>query len=160
MSYLQQRLNMKLGLVSKPVKQLKEIPAESEKKKAEKKAAKPAKDELNDWFNRIEKFEFESGKCRCWNCGEEILRPFARAAIAHILPKRKDHGFPSVATQPMNYLILGAGCGCHGHYDRSWGDASKMQIWPEAVRRFRMFAHTIPSEEFTRLPDILKNEIN
>ena len=159
MSYIEQRRNLKLGLVTKPVKEHKPIAAESEKKKAEKKAAKPSKDLQNDWFNEIEEREFANGKCNCWNCGDEILRPFARTAIAHILPKRKNM-FPSVATQPMNYLILGAGCGCHAEYDRTWEDASKMQVWPKAVERFLIFQSAIASDEFTRLPDILKEAAN
>lgn len=157
--YMTQRLNLKLGLVTKPVKEQKGIAQQSEKKKAEVKAAKPQKDLLNDWFNEIEEREWKNGKCNCWNCGEVILKPFARTAIAHILAKRKNQ-FPSVATQPMNYLILGASCGCHSEYDTSWEDASKMRIWPKAVERFLIFQSTITAEEFTRLPEVLTQEIN
>lgn len=158
-NYLLQRRNLKLGLTTNPVKEKKPIANESQKKKEEKKLQKPAKDLLNDWFNEIEEKEWQNGKCNCWNCGEVILKPFARTAIAHILPKRKNQ-FPSVATQPMNYLILGAGCGCHNEFDTSWSDASKMQVWKKAVERFLIFQHAISAEEFKRLPEVLVNEIN
>lgn len=79
----------------------------------------------------------------CWNCGEFIPEQYYRAASGHIFPKRKDYGFPSVATHPMNFLILGPGCGCHSKFDRSINDASKMKVWPIAVVRFNTFADQI-----------------
>jgi hypothetical protein len=72
---------------------------------------------------------------KCWECGARIFRPFYRAATAHIFPKKI---FPSIAIHPLNYLILGAGCGCHNKTHRL-DTFTKMGVWKEAVDRFRIF---------------------
>lgn len=76
----------------------------------------------------------------CCNCGEFITEKYYRHASAHIFPKAH---FPSIATHPSNYLILGAGCGCHSEFDSSIENAAKMKIWKIAVERFRLFEYTI-----------------
>jgi hypothetical protein len=154
--YLLSRREIMMGVKSKPEKaKYAGIPKQSEKKKAELKAGKPAKDNLNDWFKEIDNKECPGVSTTCWNCGEVILKPFMRAAIAHVLPKRKNL-FPSVATHPMNYLILGAGCGCHNEYDRSWTDAAKMQVWKMAKERFKQISGSIAKDEKSKIPEQFK----
>jgi len=72
---------------------------------------------------------------RCWECNAWIAPEFYRHASAHIFAKSI---FPSVATHPMNYLILGASCGCHDKTHRL-DTFCKMGIWKEAVDRFKEF---------------------
>src|ERR1700751_5981669 len=48
-----------------------------------------------------------------------------RACQAHILPKKKNYGFPSFRNNLDNHLVLfpswgGLLCGCHGFYDSNW----------------------------------------
>lgn len=65
-----------------------------------------------------------------------------RACQAHILPKKKTYGFPSIATNPENHIILfpswgGHLCGCHGFYDSNWYNASTMKIWPQVLQTMK-----------------------
>jgi|SRR5688572_5114240 len=100
----------------------------------------------------------------CMNCGMEaawLLQPeykkIWRACQAHILPKRKAQ-FPSVATHPMNHLILfpvwgGHLCGCHDEYDSGWYNATTMAVWPKAKERFRQFESSIAEKEKNKIPE-------
>lgn len=135
------------------------IPKQSKKQKEKLKEEKPARDEQNEWFVAIEVKEFKKGFCNCWNCGEKIPKAFARAATAHVLPKRNNQ-FPSVKTHPENYLILGAGCGCHNRYDRSWEDAAQMKVWPLAVEKFNIIYPFIAAKEKKNIPEELLQELD
>ena len=95
----------------------------------------------------------------CENCGEFIDERFYKAATAHVLPKRKVFGFPSVACNPLNKLFLGSGCGCHHEYDTSWDDASKMQIWSKVVLIFIELYPFIEEKEKKNIPEILRLHI-
>jgi hypothetical protein len=102
----------------------------------------------------------------CMNCGEKLsfglydnsnealvkaqLRDF-RNATAHILPKGIFH---SVETHPLIWLPLGAKCGCH-HDTHRLDKFSKMRIFPEAVRRFRIFQPLI-TEKHKLLDEFIK----
>lgn len=87
----------------------------------------------------------------CMECGERIPLAYAHASIAHILPKSL---FPSVSTHPLNGMELGAGCGCHSRWDKSWESAQKMKVYPLAKERFKQFEHLIiSSEERRRIPE-------
>lgn len=108
---------------------------------------------LEEWFDSVIKVIDKNPYC--WNCGKYIAQSFRRAACAHIIPKRKTYGFPSVATHEMNYVVLGAGCGCHSKYDNSWEDAIQMKVWPIAVERFKAFKEFIDEGELKNLPDVL-----
>lgn len=93
---------------------------------------------------QLEKF-FEKAKKEierfpvCQECGSWISRTYYRAATAHIFPKST---FPSVATHPKNYLVLGAHCGCHDktHTIESF---SKMKVWEKAWKQFAEFKDEI-----------------
>ena len=90
----------------------------------------------------------------CMNCGEWIAPNYYRHASAHILPKSL---FPSVATHPMNFLVLGAGCGCHAEFDHSIDKASAMRVWPLAVERFKRFEHLVLEKH--KYLDLFKSKI-
>lgn len=111
--------------------------------------------ELELWYDKMAKIIDKNPYC--WNCGSFIPKTYYRAATAHVIPKRKNYGFPSVKTHESNYLVLGASCGCHGKYDNSWDDASKMKIWPMAVERFKLIFPFIHKSELKNIPDILSS---
>lgn len=95
--------------------------------------------ELDLWFRRIA-LEIEKNP-HCMECNAWISKPFYKAATAHIFPKGENY-FPSVATNPHNYLILGAGCGCHDKTHRI-DTFSKMKIFPIAIEHFYQFEKEI-----------------
>lgn len=105
--------------------------------------------ELERWFDIIAQDIFM--KPKCMECGEPIYKPYYRAATAHILPKAI---FPSVATHPLNYLILNAPCGCHNLSHRM-DTFSKMKVFTLAVQRFLKFQPQI-TEKHKLLDEFLK----
>ena len=96
---------------------------------------------------------------QCMECGAFIPKPFYRAATSHVLPKRKEYGFPSVASNLNNWLRLGSGCGCHQRYDRSWEDAAQMKIFPSAIAKFKILYPLIDKKELKNLPEVFLQEI-
>lgn len=93
----------------------------------------------------------------CWNCNADLSR-LSRdemfSCVAHVLPKSI---FPSVAMHHHNYMILGRYCNCHGQYDSSWENASKMPIFKEAVDRFIIMEPDI--SERSKIPDVFLHYI-
>lgn len=152
MNYLEERFNQKIN--GKPPKQKKvyKMPKKSAKKIAQEKLLKESgeESELVKWYEDIMKKEDK----QCWNCGEDLThynKQDWHACIAHVIPKSQ---FPSVATHPLNYMILGKWCNCHGQYDSSWQAASKLPIFKEAVDRFIMISPDI--KETSKIPDIFQ----
>lgn len=107
--------------------------------------------DLQEWYQRM----MQLSSPICENCGMGISKFGAgwHGSQAHILPKSK---FPSVATCHLNHMVLGMyNCGCHGQYDSSWFNASKMPVFKIAKSRFLLFEHIITSmEERRRIPEI------
>jgi len=97
-----------------------------------------SKGELDKWFDYVA--TVIKANPHCWNCGEFIPEQYYRHASAHIFPKAH---FESVKTHPLNFLILGAGCGCHHEFDSSIDAACEMKVWPTAVLRFIAFENNI-----------------
>lgn len=95
----------------------------------------------------------------CMECGAFIPEAYYRAASAHVLPKRKEYGFPSVCTMIENLLVLGAGCGCHDKYDRTWEDAATMKVFPKAIEIFKFLYPFIHPSERKNIPEVLRQEI-
>jgi len=95
----------------------------------------------------------------CMECGEFIPPAFYRAATAHVLPKRKEYGFPSVAANLLNKIFLGAGCGCHNLYDNTWEDAAKMKVFPLAVSIFKKLYPFIHPSERKNIPEVFLQEL-
>lgn len=108
--------------------------------------------ELYLWFS--EKMKISEPICE--NCGCKINKynhEEWHGSQAHILPKSI---FNSVKTHPLNHLVLCRyGNFCHGQYDSSWDNASKMPVFKIAKERFYQFQHLIVlPEERRRIPDI------
>lgn len=111
--------------------------------------------ELQKWYAAI--MDKEEGKC--WETGERINKDDKmgwHGSIAHILPKSD---FPSVATHPLNYMILKMWGGTHGQYDSNWENASKMKVWPYAMKIVNILYPLLKRDEKARLPEIIIQEI-
>jgi hypothetical protein len=111
--------------------------------------------ELQKWYAKIMQHETPV----CWETGQKIdIRDKMgwQGSIAHCLPKGL---FPSVATHPMNYMILKMWGGTHGQYDSSWENASKMKVWKYACEIFNVLYPLLTKEEKAKLPDIILQEI-
>ncbi len=161
MNYFENLRLQKLGLApkttgAKPKKPMKKI---SDKRAAELKeqkvSGKPAsKLELDVWFNNIKVEHFlegESRGCACWECGSYIHPDYARHATAHLLPKKI---FKSVSTHHENFMIYGAGCGCHAKTDRV-DKFITMKTWPEAARRIKILIPLLPIDELRQVSNQL-----
>lgn len=107
--------------------------------------------ELDLWFRRIA-LEIQKNPY-CWETGEYISKNDYRNATSHIFPKSI---FLSVATHPMNYLILSPRNGSHDKTHRM-DTFSKMKIFPVAIERFYMFEKEI--KEKHKYLDLFKEAI-
>lgn len=128
----------------------------SAKKAAELKANGGEETELQKWYSRIMKKE----DAVCWETGEKLNKNDKigwHGSIAHVLPKSV---FPSVATHPLNYMILSMWNGSHANYDSSWAKAQSMKIWPIARDRIVMMEPDLTEEERRKLPDFVREYIN
>ena len=77
----------------------------------------------------------------CEECGDDIRYwrdKNPRMLVAHILPKRKSGGFPSVATHPLNRVFL---CpNCHTNMDNKGKEfVEKMKVYPIMIERLQSF---------------------
>lgn len=117
--------------------------------------AKKKFEALQVWFEDIKRKEAPV----CWETGDNIPAKYMRAATAHILPKKNNiGGFPSVATHPLNYLILSPLNGSHDK-THTWAKFQMMKVWPLAVERFKKIYPFIALGERKYLPDCLLQEI-
>lgn len=120
------------------------------------------------WF----KEKMATSEAKCSECGmvAEWLKqpqyaPIWKACQAHILPKKKRYGFPSIATHPDNHMVLfpswgGHLCGCHGFYDSNWYNSSTMKIWPQVLKTImEKLLPKIAPEERKNIPDIFIKEL-
>lgn len=113
-------------------------------------AAKRQRD-LNKWFEYVGTVIAADPKC--WNCGEYISKSDYRNSSAHILFKKI---FPSVATHPLNFLVLGCRCGCH-EKSHTIEFFKKMPVWKLAVLRFTAFEKDIVEKH--KILDLFRNAI-
>lgn len=110
---------------------------------------------LQLWFEEIKRRE----EPICWETGDNIPISYMRAATAHILPKKDNiGGFPSVATHPLNYLILSPLNGSHDK-THTWSKFQLMKVWPLAVERFKKIYPYIAPKERKYLPDCFLQEL-
>jgi len=146
---LEQIRQLKENALLPKVKVRKPICKKSAKKLAQEKSPeyKNDKAELEKWFKDIQAKHFTSYGGRCMECGAHIPVEFARHATAHLLPKRI---FGSVKTHHLNYLILGAGCGCHDKTHRV-DTFVKMDIWGEAANRIKQLIPLLDFDEYRYL---------
>lgn len=103
------------------------------------------------WFSD----KMQSSEPICENCGSEINKfntTWWHGSQAHILPKNK---FKSIRCHPHNHMVLSMyNCSCHGQYDSSWENASKMPVFELAKKRFLLFKDCISKDELRFIPDI------
>lgn len=166
------RLNLiRQGLAEKTTnpKPKKYISRQSEKKKKEIKEQKESGGEagLDKYFD----YHMANSFPKCDNCGmvakwllEEKYKFLWRSCQAHVLPKKKEiGGFPSVATNLTNHLVLFphfAGlCNCHGRFDSSYEEMAKMNIFQKAIDIINQLYPLIKTEERKYLPEIITQEI-
>lgn len=138
-----------------PKKSAKKIKQEAEEKELNSKEGKEKS--LDVWFAEIEAKHWVNGYCACMETGELIPQAYARTAIAHLLPKSK---FKSVATNPLNYLILSAHNGSHQKTDRI-DKFVQMKVWPQAAKQINQLLPLLPHSELMcisqQLYDALEN---
>lgn len=136
------------------------IPAQSEKKKAEITANKQAridnggKTDQERWYEAI--MQKEPGVC--WETREKINKQDRfgwHGSVCHILAKKQ---FPSVATHPLNYLILKMWGGTHDKTHR-WDTFSKMKVWKIALQRIKIMYPILGQEEKRKLPDFIRDQL-
>lgn len=111
---------------------------------------------LNEWFNWVAETHSDGNGCKCWECGSWIPPDYMRHATAHLLPKKL---FKSVETHELNFLILGAGCGCHAKTDRL-DKFIQLRMWPEAARRIKIMMPLLPFEELQYISSQLLVELD
>lgn len=92
---------------------------------------------------------------RCEECMTRLPKApewMRRACIAHILPKRSEHGFPSVAIHPLNKLFL---CpDCHTNMDNLGKEyILKMKMLPVMRERVAQLLPLLTEKELNRVPD-------
>lgn len=134
----------------KPIKKISDKRALENKQSKEAGTKPPSKLALDKWFDDIRSDYFTDGEMRggvCMECGTFISLEYSRHATAHLLPKKL---FKSVSTHPDNFLILGAGCGCHEKTHRI-DKFITMKIWPEAARRIKIMIPLLPFDELKHL---------
>jgi len=127
------------------------IPKVSPKRKLGNAKAKEegAEDKLQSWFDYQREEAMKHPFCE--ECNKNILyqlesEEWWKCSHAHILPKKT---FQSVKTLTNNHLLL---CKlCHGQFDSSWSNASKMKVWAIAVARVKLFIHLV-KESLTKTP--------
>lgn len=94
----------------------------------------------------------------CEECGTNLtgwrsINP--KAIIAHILPKRKTYGFPSVATHPQNRMFFCVPC--HTDFDNKGSDhIAKMKSLPVMRERLKEFRDRLTESEKERIPEPFK----
>ena len=91
----------------------------------------------------------------CEECGKPLPKGdtwMRRATIAHILPKREEYGFPSVACHPMNKIFL---CiDCHTNMDNLGSMfILKMKSLPIMKERVKHLLPHLTPKELNKVPD-------
>jgi len=152
-SFLQRRMQHILNDRPLPPAKTYRLKKVGDKRKAKIEAQKASGDSILDtWFEEIEKRHCgEHGFTHCMECGAVVPRSFIRHATAHLLPKKL---FKSVAVHTLNYLILGAGCGCHEKTHRI-DKFIKMKIWPEAKKRILEMMPLLHTDELRSISNQL-----
>lgn len=161
--YFQRMQQIKLGLlpkeaVPKPKKRLRNKSLKTQAQEAEQKKANSIEgkeESLNQWFERIAQKHLVNGYAICQECGSLIPAEYMRHATAHLLPKKL---FKSIATNELNYLILGAGCGCHEKSHRI-DKFVQMKVWPEAARRINALLPLVTHDELRFISAQLYTEL-
>lgn len=154
-------------IAKKSAKKLRQEKEDAALLKEAREMGKPVDGDKEQWFQD----RMRENDPVCWECGFRAnwlklpeYEKIWRACQAHIIPKSKNQ-FPSVATHPLNHMVLfpswgGHLCGHHGEYDSSWFNATTMKVWPKAVERFKQFELSIAHNERRKLPEQLLQYLN
>jgi hypothetical protein len=148
----------------KKVYQLKRTPLKKRPTPIKKGKPKKKDKSLDEFFETLMRVNVPV----CDNCGamkpilnSEDYKPLWKSCQAHLLQKRH---FKSLQTHELNMMVLGSGysgmCNCHDDFDNNWDKASKMKIWPEVVRRFKILYPLIHLSEYQYIPDVLLKELD
>jgi hypothetical protein len=181
LSYQEQRRLRKAGLLpalptkkeKKPLK--KKSPktlAREKQQRMEQTTDKKEDDYYEYWMEHAEPVCAECGMTAYWllepqedEKKRESYRLMWRACQAHLLPKKKEYGFPSLRNNLDNHIVLfpawgGHLCGDHGFYDSSWFNASTMKIWPEVKQIIiEKLIPLVSEKEKKNIPEILLKEL-
>lgn len=111
---------------------------------------KSHQDKVNQFFIRMA----IKMPANCENCGQSF-NAFSledkRCVTAHILAKRKEYGFPSVADNDDNCIFLGTHCGCHDYFDRCRAtERAGMNCYHLVIERYNKFKHLLTGKEIVR----------
>lgn len=171
----QEHISKGRPLKEKKVYKLKQVSDKLAAKRAEEKAT-GGDNSLDLWFQK----KMDESEPVCAECGmradwllepqidpkkAEAYRLMWRACQAHILPKKKNHGFPSICTNEFNHIILfpswgGFLCGCHGFYDSNWYNASTMKIWKSVLQTMKeKLIPAISESEKKNIPEAILKEL-
>lgn len=107
-----------------------------------------------EWF-RARVMEMTGFCAECKAPTSKYNFKYAICSVAHILPKSI---FKSVEFHPLNWMELGAQCGCHSRSE-VWSNATEMKVWGEMVARFRLFVDDIAEDERKYVPALLMAEL-
>lgn len=102
--------------------------------------------------------QIQKAPSKCENCNDSLAGTKAinaAAIVAHILPKSKTSGCPSVALHPLNKWYA---CGdCHTNYDTKGADfVQTMPVFPILKARVAQFYDEIAPGERRRVPEYLR----
>lgn len=151
--YLRKRREIYLGLREPtPKKAQQPIAKESEKMKAKKAAAKKAlagDDTFKEkWFKARRREMVGICQCGCAEPSHKNSDENFRGSAAHIFPKNEEHGFPSVALHPLNWVERRQFGGCHDNMDNAGLDKwPNMADWENIKEKFFVLAPLLTDEE-------------
>lgn len=125
----------------------------SDKKKTAAKLDKVLKGKLDQFYDDA----LNAAPFHCEECGEHLSESVVinpRTIVAHLLPKRKIGGFPSVSCHPSNKAYL---CdSCHNGYDQKGKDfIIKMRLYPAILERVKELLPHLNPQELSRVPEYL-----
>lgn len=104
---------------------------------------------LELWFL----LQMNSNEKICDNCGKSLYHYNDndwRGSQHHIVDKSPLNGCPSVATNPLNHIVLGKWC-CHSQWHTSFLNASKMPCFTRAKEKFQLFKSFISESELKKV---------
>jgi len=105
--------------------------------------------DLELWF----RMQMQANDKYCQNCGKSLYHYNDndwRGSQHHIIDKSPLNGCPSVATHPLNHLVLGKWC-CHSQWHTSFENASKMPVFSKAQEKFLLFERFIAPDELKKV---------
>jgi hypothetical protein len=149
LTYRERLMLLRNGLITNPPKEKKPMRTESEKKIEKDKAAKEARgdndSEMKAFFKSQRKKMVGVCQCGCARKSSKFDDLNFHASIAHIFPKSL---FPSIATDPLNWVERNFWDGCHTNFDNAGMDKwPAMADWLDIRERYFLLAPKLSAEE-------------